>query len=75
MTMASKLEMASAMDVSHAGILKMLGDLARELGQLERAERAYRDSLAQKADQPTIQFALGRLLLARYRDSCVEGGA
>jgi tetratricopeptide (TPR) repeat protein len=37
-----QLDKASSMDLGHPGILKMLGDLAREAGQLDRAERAYR---------------------------------
>jgi tetratricopeptide (TPR) repeat protein len=37
-----QLDKASGMDLGHPGILKMLGDLAREAGQLDRAERAYR---------------------------------
>lgn len=37
-----QLDKASSMDLGNASILKMLGDLAREAGQLERAERAYR---------------------------------
>ncbi len=38
----AQLETASAMDMGHAGIFRMLGDLSRDAGQLERAERAYR---------------------------------
>ncbi|MCC7534859.1 MAG: tetratricopeptide repeat protein, partial [Deltaproteobacteria bacterium] len=37
-----QLEAASAIDMGGAAILRSLGDVARELGQLERAERAYR---------------------------------
>ncbi len=37
-----QLDKASSMDLGHPNILKMLGDLAREAGQLERSERAYR---------------------------------
>lgn len=35
-------ELASAIDLTHTGIFRMLGDVARDLGQLDRAERAYR---------------------------------
>lgn len=38
----AQLETASAIDMGHAGIFKMLGDLARDSGQFDRAERAYR---------------------------------
>ncbi|MBW2262836.1 MAG: tetratricopeptide repeat protein, partial [Deltaproteobacteria bacterium] len=39
------LETASKMDISNAGILKALADLAREKGNLDRAEHAYRTLL------------------------------
>jgi tetratricopeptide (TPR) repeat protein len=38
----SQLELASTIDMGHAGIFRMLGDLSRDAGQLDRAERAYR---------------------------------
>ena len=38
----SQLEVASGIDVEHTGILRLLGDVARDAGQHERAERAYR---------------------------------
>lgn len=37
-----QLEQARKMDMSHPGILRMAGQMAREAGQLERAEKAYR---------------------------------
>jgi len=37
-----QLELASAIDLTHTGIFRMLGEVARDLGQVERAERAYR---------------------------------
>lgn len=40
-----QLETASSMDMVHTGILRLLGDLARDDGQLDRAERAYRTLL------------------------------
>jgi tetratricopeptide (TPR) repeat protein len=36
------LDKASSMDLGHAGILRLSGQLAREGGQLDRSERAYR---------------------------------
>jgi thioredoxin-like negative regulator of GroEL len=41
----AQLDLASSMDVSHAGILRELGEVARTAGELERAERAYRSLL------------------------------
>ena len=38
----SQLELASSIDMGHTGIFRMLGDLSRQAGQLDRAERAYR---------------------------------
>ncbi len=37
-----QLEKARKMDMSHPGILRMAGQMAREAGQLERAEKSYR---------------------------------
>ena len=37
-----QLDKASSMDMGHAGILRMQGELAREAGQLDRSERADR---------------------------------
>lgn len=37
-----ELEQARKMDMSHPGILRMAGQMAREAGQLERAEKSYR---------------------------------
>ena len=41
----AQLDLASSMDVSHAAILRELGEVARQAGELERAERAYRSLL------------------------------
>ena len=38
----TQLDMATGIDVSHAAALRMLGELSRDAGQLERAERAFR---------------------------------
>lgn len=38
----AQLDLASKIDMAHAGIFKLLGDLARDAGMLDRAERAYR---------------------------------
>lgn len=37
-----QLDTASKIDMAHAGTFKLLGDLARDAGMFERAERAYR---------------------------------
>lgn len=38
----AQLEVASSIDMAHPGIFKLLGDLSRDAGHLDRAERAYR---------------------------------
>ncbi|MBL8604017.1 MAG: tetratricopeptide repeat protein [Myxococcales bacterium] len=38
----AQLEIASAIDLTHPGIFKMLGELSREAEQFDKAERAYR---------------------------------
>ncbi len=40
-----QLDLASSMDMVHTGILRMLGDLSRDSGDLDRAERAFRTLL------------------------------
>lgn len=48
----AQLDKASSMDMGHAGILRMQGDLAREAGDLDRSERAYRALLLVVRRQP-----------------------
>ncbi len=38
----AQLDLASSIDLGHAGVYRLLGELAREAGQLDRAERAFR---------------------------------
>ncbi len=38
----TQLDLASSIDMGHPGVFRLLGDLAREAGQLDRAERAFR---------------------------------
>jgi tetratricopeptide (TPR) repeat protein len=40
-----QLELASVMDVQNTGVARMLGQLAREVGELDRAERTYKKLL------------------------------
>lgn len=47
-----QLDKASSMDMGHAGILRMQGQLAREAGQLDRSERAFRALLLVVRRQP-----------------------
>jgi len=47
-----QLEQAAAMDASSSRILRTLAELARELGQLDRCERAYRTLLIQVKRNP-----------------------
>ncbi|MFO0682955.1 MAG: tetratricopeptide repeat protein [Sandaracinus sp.] len=70
------LDKASSMDLGHAGILRLLGQLAREGGQLDRSERAYRALLLlvrrQSPDSPDVQVGASEVLyelsrLARER--------
>lgn len=72
-----QLDKASSMDLGHPGILKMLGDLAREAGQLERSERAYRALLLlirrQSAEGTELSVGVSEVLyelsrLARERN-------
>ncbi|HZF52722.1 MAG TPA: tetratricopeptide repeat protein, partial [Polyangiaceae bacterium] len=70
-----QLDLASDMNMGHAGVLQLLGELALEAGQLERSERAYRALLlivrrqrpgeAPAAGQPTVGQA--EVLLQLYR--------
>ena len=53
------LEQAAAVDMGNAEILSLLGDTARQAGELDRAERAYR----------------GLLMLLRRQDAAPIGGA
>ncbi|MFO0661437.1 MAG: tetratricopeptide repeat protein [Polyangiaceae bacterium] len=39
------LELATAIDMAHVGALRLLGELSREAGSLDRAERAFRSLL------------------------------
>ncbi len=72
-----QLDKASSMDMGHAGILRMQGQLARESGQLDRSERAFRALLLVVRRQPVdaeglevgaseVLYELSRL--ARDRD-------
>ncbi len=71
------LDKASGMDLAHPGILRLLGQLAREGGQLDRSERAYRALLLlvrrQSPDSPDVQVGASEVLyelsrLAKDRD-------
>lgn len=75
-----QLDKASSMDMSHAGILRMLGQLAREAEQHERSERAYRALLLvvrkQSPDAEDVEvgasevlYELSRLAKARGQDT------
>ncbi len=68
-----QLDFASEMNMGHAGVLQLLGELAQEAGQLERAEKAYRALLlivrrqrpGEAASGPPIGQA--QVLLQLYR--------
>ncbi|MFT3921222.1 MAG: tetratricopeptide repeat protein [Myxococcales bacterium] len=56
----AQLDTASSMDRSHTGILRALGELSYDSGQLDRAERAYRALLmALKKPQPGVVPEVG----------------
>ena len=56
----SQLDTASSMDRTHTGILRALGELSHQAGQLDRAERAYRALLmALKKPQPGVTPEVG----------------
>jgi tetratricopeptide (TPR) repeat protein len=55
---------------SHVVVHNVLGRCHEKLGHVFEAQRSYEDSLARRTEQPTIQFALGRILLNRYRETC-----
>jgi tetratricopeptide (TPR) repeat protein len=71
----AQLDLASSMDANNTGVLLDLGGLAREAGQLDRAERAYRallmlvrrqaDDSVEAVGIPEVQFELSRLAAAR----------
>lgn len=73
-----QLDLAASMDVGNADVMLELGGLARESGQLDRAERAYRallllvrkqqDDSLDAVGVPEVQFELSRLAAARKQD-------
>ena len=62
----NQLEQARKMDMSHPGILRMAGQMAREAGQLERAEKSYRALLLvvrrQDPGAPDVQVGASEVL-------------
>ncbi len=71
------LDKASSMDLAHAGILRLLGQLAREGGQLDRSERAYRALLLlvrrQSPESPDVQVGASEVLYELSRLSKDRG--
>lgn len=66
-----QLDLASDMNMGHAGVLQLLGELAYEAGQLERAERAYRALLLivrrQRPGETQTTVGQAEVLLQLYR--------
>ena len=62
----SELESARKMDMSHPGILRMAGQMAREAGQREKAEKSYRALLLvvrrQDPGAPDVQVGASEVL-------------
>jgi tetratricopeptide (TPR) repeat protein len=56
-------------------VQNVLARSSEKLGRFDDVERFYRASLAGRIDQPTISYALGRLLLAVYRDRCAASSS
>lgn len=70
----SQLDTATSMDMGHGGILLLLGRLAREAGQLDRAERAFRALLLllrrQRPDVPSshqVELCVAELTFELYQ--------
>lgn len=66
----AQLELATGMDVGHATAFRALGDLYRDEGELERAERAYRALLlilSRRAREPGEASGASEVLLELYR--------
>ncbi|MBI5514807.1 MAG: tetratricopeptide repeat protein [Deltaproteobacteria bacterium] len=77
----AQLDLAAGMDMAHAGAYRMLGEVAREAGQLDRAEKAYRALLLvvrrhppgdaqdpQAVGTSEVQFALHTIAQAQGRE-------
>ena len=60
----AQLDIAAGIDMGHAEIHRMLGDVAREAGQLERAERAYRKLLLIVRRHPPVSTDDPRVITA-----------
>ena len=77
-----QLELASKMDVQNTGVAGMLGQLAREVGELDRAERTYKKLLMVVRRQPPeheeavgaaeVLYELHRLSAERGQDDQAE---
>lgn len=66
----AQLDLASSIDMGHPGVFRLLGELARAAGQLDRAERAYRALLLIVRRQAVAADDLPRpaeVLLELYR--------
>lgn len=75
----SQLDTAAGMDRAHVGILRSLGELAHEAGQLDRAERAYRSLLlVVRKPQPgsdVSEIGVGEVLYQLHRLAAQLGQA
>jgi tetratricopeptide (TPR) repeat protein len=72
-----QLDKASSMDLSHAGILRLLGRLSREAGENDRSERAYRALLLlvrrQSPDAEDIEVGPAEVLWELSRLGSLKG--
>jgi len=72
-----QLDKASSMDLSHAGILRLLGRLSREAGENDRSERAYRALLLlvrrQSPDAEDIEVGQAEVLWELSRLGALKG--
>ena len=74
----AQLDTAASMDMQHPGIQRMLGDLARDAGQFERAEKASRALLLvvrRQSTDSTLPDAVGasEVLFELYRLALKQG--
>jgi tetratricopeptide (TPR) repeat protein len=83
-TALAALEQAAAVDMGNVEILGLLGDTARQAGELERAERAYRGLLMMLRRQdapvvdaaaaaPSVAVSVAETLLALYELATARG--
>lgn len=73
----AQLDLASQMDLQNTAILRTLGEVARESGQIERAERSFRALLLivrrQQPDAPDVRVGSSEVLFDLHQISAQRG--